>query len=37
MTILNLNIYVIFREQKDFHQRQKFKKNPNIKSNFKIK
>ena len=33
MTILNLNIYVIFREQKDFHQRQKFKKNPNIKSN----
>ena len=37
MTILNLNIYVIFREQNDFHQRQKFKKNPNIKSNFKIK
>ena len=33
MTILNLNIYVIFREQKDFHQRQKFKK----KSKYKIK
>ena len=33
MAIFNLKIYVIFWEQKDFHQRQKFKK----KSKYKIK